>query len=176
MTDYLLLVKEQRHIFSVCPECGTVHRLSDLQLAKKGKYTPDWLDGFDKKRTGIENRMARLEEQASMLQKQAKLLAERTELPKALAKVAPLFTKEKVDPRHVRTIFDPVEFVVFNGMGTDDGVRSVTLLHVSARPNLVNSIEATVARKDYGWSTLKVNEDGTVEEKRPQKTGAQQKG
>ena len=55
VSDLALFLKQNRHLFSVCPECGNVHRLSDLQLAQKGRYQPDWLDALEKRQERWEN-------------------------------------------------------------------------------------------------------------------------
>ena len=47
MSDLLAFLEEGRHIFSVCPECRRIHRLSDLRLSLGGQYVPDWLDLLD---------------------------------------------------------------------------------------------------------------------------------
>lgn len=162
MSDLLLFLKEHRHIFSVCPECGTVHRLSDLQLARKGRYALDWLDLLEKNHRTSQTKYEALEARSKELQRKAKALAERRELPKLLRKVAPSFVRQKINPTHVRTIFDPVEFVVFHGMQSEDGVRSVSLMHMGTNTRLTRSIEEAVSKGNFGWNTVKVGENGDV--------------
>lgn len=120
---------------------------------------------IDKKRDGIKSRTSKLEEQRRELQAKARLLAERRELPKLLNRVVPIFAKGKFDPRDVRTIFDSVEFVAFEGLNSDDGVQRVTLLHLGTNGALARSIEQTVARKSVGWNTIRIKDDGAIEQK-----------
>ncbi len=162
MSDLSLFLRESRHIFSVCPECGSVNRLSDLQLARKGRYMPDWLDRLEAQLIRWENRESDLEQRQSELRQAAKRKAERRELPKLLRKVSPAFTRWKIDPRDVRAIFDPVEFVVFDGMNSDRGVNRVALVRMEPRDRIVRSVERTIARSDVGWQTIRLHEDGTV--------------
>ncbi|MFH0890065.1 MAG: Holliday junction resolvase-like protein [Candidatus Aenigmatarchaeota archaeon] len=164
MNDFLLFLHENRHIFSVCPECHSVNRLSDLQLSEKGYYKPDWLDGLQVEQQRLGDKIAKLDEKKKDLQRVAKEKAERIELPKVLNRLAPFFTKHKIDPRDVRTIFDPVEFLVFQGMNSPEGVDSVTLLHLGENKHLIKSIEDTIAKKDFGWNTIQVKDDGSVSE------------
>jgi predicted Holliday junction resolvase-like endonuclease len=171
----MLFIKESRHIFSVCPICGVVHRLSDLQIARKGDYQPDWLDKIDKQQDKLVMVQTDLEEKKKELRLAALERGEATELPKLLQRVAPMFVKWKTNPRDVRTIFNPVEFVVFDGMN-GDGVRSVSLVHIGGRNSIIRDIERAIERKDCGWKTLQVADDGTVSEKqaRPKRSSISQ--
>lgn len=162
MSDLLLFLKESRHIFSVCPECVAVHRLSQLQLSAKGRYKPDWMDEIELEKGKLSERMEKLEERAREFRTQAKEHAERRELPRLLRRVAPVFVKQRIDPRDVRTLFDPVEFVIFEGMNSNDGVRGVTFVQIGGSSAIVRSIERAVRGGKYGWNTLKIADDGRV--------------
>ncbi len=162
MSDLLLFLRENRHIFSICPECGSINRLSDLQLAKRGRYRIDWMDKLETRLQSWETRESNLEERRHELRQAAKQRAEKRELPRLLRKVAPVFSRWKLDPRDVRAIFNPVEFVVFDGMNSERGVRRVTMLHLGPKSSLSRSIEGAIARCDLGWTTIRVHGDGTV--------------
>lgn len=162
MGDFLLLLRESRHIFSICPECGIVHRLSQLQLSSKGRYKADWLDEMERERNKLDERKERLEERARELRLRAKEQAERRELPRLLRRTAPMFVKHRIDPRDVRTLFDPVEFVIFEGMNSDDGIQGVTFIKIGGASAIDRSIERAVKGGKYGWNTLKVADDGRV--------------
>lgn len=165
MSDPMLFIRESRHIFSVCPVCGIVHRLNDLQIAREGKYPPDWLDKIDQKHDRLVMRLEELEAKRKEYQKAAIERAEAVELPRLLKKVAPSFVKWKTDPRDVRTIFNPVEFIVFDGMNSQDGVQSVSLVHLGERAKVIRSIEKSIEQRKFGWKTLHVDDYGTVSEK-----------
>lgn len=162
MSDLPLFLKESRHIFSVCPECLAVHRLSQLQLSSKGRYKPDWMDEIEQEMGKLSGRMEKLEERAREFRMQAKERAERTELPRLLNRVAPVFVKQRIDPRDVRTLFHPVEFVIFEGMNSESGVRGVTFIQIGGPSAISRSIEKAIDGGNYGWNTLKIADDGRV--------------
>jgi len=92
----------------------------------------------------------------------AKERAERKELPRLLRRVAPTFTKWRMDPRDVRTIFNPVEFVVFDGMNSAHGVHGISLVHFGGQNRAIRSLERTLRKKDCAWSTIRPKDDGSL--------------
>ena len=162
MSDLQTYLTEGRHIFSVCPECGSVHRLSDLALSRRGKYVPDWMDKIEGRRDSLERRKGTLEERAAEMQRVAKERAERKVLPQLLSRAAPMFYKLQIDPRDVRTIIHPLDFVVFRGLNSRDGVRAVDLVSLQQGNTFVPSIRKAVDAHELGWRTVHVGDKGTV--------------
>ncbi|MFZ3355497.1 MAG: Holliday junction resolvase-like protein [Thermoplasmata archaeon] len=163
ISDFSTFIREGRHIFSVCPECGSVHRLSDLELSRRGKYVPDWMDKVERSRDALEQRRGTLEGRAAELQRVAKERAERKVLPQLLWRSAPMFYKLKIDPRDVRTIIHPLDFVVFQGMNSRDGVQGVSLVSLDSANPITSSIGKTILARDFGWRTVRVGDDGVIE-------------
>lgn len=162
MNELSFYLAEGRRVFSICPDCGEVHRLSNLSLAKKGKHEPDWLDEIEGKQLKVVEALEEMEAKKKALQAEARNRAEMEQLPKLLEHAAPAFVGAKIDPRDVRVLFDPVEFIVFEGMNTKDGVQGVSLLHLGRKGLLLRSIAQAIEGKNLGWSTLHVDDDGKV--------------
>jgi predicted Holliday junction resolvase-like endonuclease len=163
MSEFSTFIKEGRHIFSICPECGSVHRLSELQLSRRGKYVADWMDKVERQRDTLEQRRGSLKERAAELQDIAKEKAERKVLPQLLQRAAPMFYKLGIDPRDVRTVSHPIDFVVFNGMNSRDGVQDVSLVNLGSVNAITSSIGKTIESRNLGWRTVRVRDDGTLE-------------
>lgn len=163
MSELSFFLKENRHIFSICPECGMVHRLSSLRPFHRD-YRPDWLDLLEDKGTHLQNRLASLEERAGQLQKAAKEKAEREELPRLLGSLAPFFKRWKIDARDVRAVFDPIELVAFEGLNSEDGVQRISFLHLGNPHRLTASLEHAISEEKFGWNTLRLEDDGSITE------------
>lgn len=163
MTDMGAYLREGRHVFSICPECAEIHRLTDLQLSFKGRYTRDWLDDLQEELAQLGQRREDLEGRQRELKAAAKQKAERRILPQVLRKVVPTIHRWGIDPRDIRPLISPVEFVAFRGMNSEDGIREVTFLNLSGRNSLSESItESTTARR-VAWATVRVRDDGVIE-------------
>lgn len=162
MSDFVTYLREGRHMFSACTHCGSIARLSELELERKGRYSPDWLDEISAKLDRLGQRTFELQQKAKDLQAQARSRAEKEILPKRLLQIAPALSRSGVDPRDVSALFDPVEFVVFRGMNSDDGVRDVQFLSVGPKTEASRRLEAVVASRAYDWNLIRVSDDGTL--------------
>jgi len=163
ITDY---IKEQRHIFGICPCCNDVFRLSDVKLSYKAKYKPDWLDAVEKLQQKIENSIERFEERKKEIRMRAIEEARRKVLPKILNRAVPFFAKRGIYPQDIKTILNPIDFVAFHGM-TAGNVKSVLLLDSPATNTLhqkiQHSIQEAIKNDALDWVTVKVTEEGVAE-------------
>ncbi len=117
-----------RKILAVCP-CGKLHRVSDLQLKSKAETAEKtWLDQFD-----IDSTKLSLEEQAFSEQKekmrQEEIEKGRKEAEKAFYKaICPSLQRLKLNPYDVKPIFNPIDFIAFNGMTNEEEISDILLL------------------------------------------------
>lgn len=162
MGEFSTYLEQSRHIFSVCPECDSVHRLTDLELSRRGKYAPDWLDRIQ---VGIEkagqDRFA-LEQKAKALREAARKETEAELLPRRLRVIAPDFANTGFNPRDVSAILDPVQFVIFEGMSSEDGVRNIVFFSRSWGGSRLDTLRRAIHSHAYDWNLVRVAEDGSI--------------
>ena len=83
-----------------------------------------------------------------------------------LKRLDPTFCGCGLEPQDVNVIFDPVEYVVFDGM-TNKHLRQVLLMgeqpanHV--QECIQTSLQQTLKKGNVEFTTLRVTEDGTIE-------------
>lgn len=162
MGEFSTYLEQSRHIFSVCPKCDSVSRLTDLELARRGKYTPDWLDKIE---AGIEKAgqdRFQLEQKAKALKDAARKEAEAELLPRRLREIAPTFANTGFDPRDVSAILDPVQFVIFEGMSSVDGVRSIVFFSKTGSGSRLESLRQSIRSHAYDWNLVRVADDGSI--------------
>ncbi|MHB8605586.1 MAG: Holliday junction resolvase-like protein [Thermoplasmatota archaeon] len=157
---FSIFVREQNHIFSVCPKCKTPNKLSDLQLSKQGAYQKDVFEKIDEKIDRIEAKKTDLESHADEIRAAARARYERKQLTAEMIRVAPSFVRRKVDPRDVRALFEPVDYIVFDGLAVDQ-VDRVRILS-SKKSAASRSIEAAVKQKKVAWNTIRLLDDGSL--------------
>jgi predicted Holliday junction resolvase-like endonuclease len=162
MGEVSTFIQENRHVFSVCPECDSISRLSDLEIARRGTYVPDWLDRIEQGLEKAGQTKFALEQRAKELTDKARRQAEAEILPKRLKEIAPSFARCGLDPRDVSALLDPVEFVVFDGMSGADGVRRVIFLAIGERSRAQTDLERAIESKSYDWNLLRVGDDGKL--------------
>lgn len=162
MSDLETFLQEGRRVFSVCPQCQSVHRLSELALSRDGAFAPDWKDTIDAEAIAVRKEHVDLQSQEKTLRAEALRKAQVERIPQLLDKAAPTFARGGIDPRDVRILVEPTEFVEFRGYTAGSLDQVVRFLHLGPRTPLQGSIADTISAGNLGWRTARVGPDGEV--------------
>lgn len=158
---FIGLFKAQRNIFGLCPLCGEIFRLSEIKISYKRKFPIDWYDKLLAEGEKLDEREMKLEETLRIIREKATERARRVLLPKLLRKVDPLFTSLGYFPQDAKAIFDPIDFVVFDGMNRDENVRRIVFMdHQTENRDqriIQKSIEKTIEKERYEWETIRIS-------------------
>jgi predicted Holliday junction resolvase-like endonuclease len=169
-SDLIWFLREQRHIFVVCPCCGEVVRLSDARLSYQLKYADDWLDRIERSEERVGRQIEAFEERRKELRDRSVARARHKILPQLLRKVVPAVSSLKLSPMDVKTIMDPVGYVVFDGLNSARGCRRILFLDTGEageeRQRVRESMQRTIKRGDLGWTTVQIGQDGSVDVKK----------
>jgi predicted Holliday junction resolvase-like endonuclease len=162
------IISLYRHIFCACP-CGCVFRLSDTQIIERAVKAPrDWLARLDFAINRLERKQERAEE-AFEAKRDAIVRRERRRAQRlcdtAVCSVISNFKELAINSADVKTIFSPIRFVVFDGLSEREP-RRIRFLDSPATTNyheqLQRSVENTINRGNFEWSTIRVTDAGNV--------------
>ena len=160
-STFIALFKAQRNIFGLCPMCGEVFRLSEIKISYKRKFPIDWYDKLLVEVEKLDEKEMKLEEKLKIIREKATEYARRILLPKLLRKVDPLFTSLGYFPQDAKAIFDPIDFVVFDGMNRDEKVKRVVFMDQQTENRnqrvIQKSIEKTIEKERYEWETIRIS-------------------
>jgi predicted Holliday junction resolvase-like endonuclease len=151
-------------ILGICPCCGDIFRLSDARPFVENKRLRTPMDDIEAERRRIERAEDLLCEQEEGLRDKARA-AGRRQAKKRLKQIDPIFSGAGLDPQDVKTIFDPVEYVVFQGMNGDEIKRVLFVAHIAeskASERIQNSLQKTIARGNIDFKTLQIKHDGAL--------------
>lgn len=155
---------ELGHILGVCPCCGDLFYLSETRPYLVGKQPHSVVDRLRAAERRLEQEEDALDEIEAFLREKAAAAGLRT-AKKLLKKIDPVFSGAGYDPHDVKVIFDPVTYVVFNGMSRG-GLRDVVLLakppESAAAERLQSSIAMAIHNGNVEFKTLHVDNDGKV--------------
>ena len=161
------LIKEQRHIFGICPHCATLFRLVDIRISYDAPYKSDWLDKIERKQQKWGEKITDLEEMEEGLRAKAVESATRRELPRLLKPIVPAFVTNRVNPQDVKTIFHPINFVCFDGLSRDRVERVVLMdrkaSDESSRGEMQRSLHSVIESGAVEWQTIRIGDRGEVE-------------
>lgn len=161
----LAAFQDFQRILVVCPRCGCIHRLSELKLSYHAKPKHTWLDELRDKGRRMDTAEERFEEQKSALRERAQEKGRRR-LPTMLKKCVPAISRLGYYPQDLKPMFDPVDFVVFDGMTLRESIKRLVLLdgppRDKRRERIQDSVRRVLKRGSYEWKTVRLGPDGRV--------------
>jgi predicted Holliday junction resolvase-like endonuclease len=165
MTPLIAKVFEElNQILLICPSCEEVIYLSEARPFLLGKQLHSEIDEIrsaELKLEKAETRLNEIEESLRMIAAESGRRAAK----RLLKKIDPSFSGAGYDPQDVKVIFDPVTYLVFDGM-TKSKLNEV--IFVAAEPRnkqsetLQKSIENVIKGGNYEFKVLQVDESGKV--------------
>lgn len=161
-------------LMAICPCCGQIFRLVEGKFIfpQKRPRPCEYLEliGVEGRLSDDEKRLASAEERfEERLEGQRQKLTElgRRRAKKKLKKIDPTFSAKNIDPQNVKVIFDPVEYLIFHGLNSDDGVDLVEFVsrspHNRRQEAILRSIDRTVGEGAVEFETLHMRDDGSFE-------------
>lgn len=155
----------QRQIFGVCPCCGELFRLSDCHIDKNpGRLPGDWMTKYKAESQKLDNFEMKIEEKRTEMKEKA-TAAGRAAATRQMKKADPLFNKLKLDVEDSKLILHPVDFLVFDGLNSLEETRRLVFVDEKAsgdRLKLQKSIEKTIEKERYEWTTLQIDNAGQI--------------
>jgi len=126
------VMRAEDQIAGYCPICHELFRISEVELFYIPDRKKDFLAEFRKKERELEERIDEEREDA-INRSRASLMG------KLFETVRPYLPDFRYHPGDLRGIWNPVDFVSFNGLAMNRDVESITFIEVkSGRSNLTN--------------------------------------
>lgn len=154
-----------QNVLVLCPVCGRIHRLSELKLSYRGRVKRTWLDQLRTAEQKMEQAENRFEDQQEAIRQAAREAGQR-QVPRILKKCVPAICQRGYYPQDLKAIFDPVDFVIFDGMKQKNKIKRVVLFDGPAdtkrRARAQDSIQKVLKKGNYEWKTVKLDERGQI--------------
>jgi predicted Holliday junction resolvase-like endonuclease len=155
-----------RRILCVCPECGKLTRVSALHITSKAKVQKTWLDNFDAE----DRELAVKEQEFKEKEKELKAEANKKGLLQAQKTfqdaICPSIRAMKFDPRDIKPILNPIDYVVFNGMSESDYISDIIFLTREHQCSTLNDVRCQIKKavdnKKYDWQVARMEDDGSI--------------
>lgn len=155
---------EMNSVLGLCPCCGELFRLPEAGPYLKGKKVETIIDKLYAELRRVERSEERLDVMEEELRAKARTKGQAAAKRK-LRKIDPVFSGVGIDPQDVKVIFDPVEFVVFDGLNAGE-VKQVKFMghHPTskAQEKVQQSLVSAIDAGNLDFKTLRVNGDGQV--------------
>ena len=154
-----------RKVLVVCPCCGEIKRVSDLRLKSKAKAEKTWLDEYDNESQKLTAKEQEFEKKAQKLRQEA-VEKGRKEAEKAFHKaICPSLKKLKINPFDIKPIFNPIDFIAFNGMANEEEISEILLLtreQCATLSAIRKQIKKAVDDYKYTWEIARIDDNGNI--------------
>ena len=166
MVDPILLFQQARTLLCLCPCCGKIVRISDLSLRYKGVTPKTWLDTYEKRVSRLEAQEEQFEEQEEAIRELARERGRKKALKTMKNLIQTALPGCQYDPKDIKAVLDPIDFVVFCGMATQPKIDKIALLSKATEIPRLNkirqSIQTAISDEAYEWHVVRVKENGDI--------------
>lgn len=131
--DLISALKQDQRMFGDCPHCGEEFRLGSAKLFSADDNFPDEvLARIAEMKQSLKDRRQELEAMKHRMTDRARITAESVNLGKILEKIAPSFDGFQYPTQDCRSLFEPIDYVIFSGMSTNGAVDALVFLDVKS--------------------------------------------
>ena len=149
------VLKSDKNLYGECPSCGGSFQLAKAELFYGDRFTP-------RARGRVEEWMEELKERAKELRERRKTAKERAtraatsvNVGKVIEKILPALPCFKYNPQNCRGLFDPIDFILFDGLAEKGGVDFIRIIDLKTGRAGLNErqrqIKNAIERKKVEW-------------------------
>ena len=125
--DLSALIEFLRHgkFIAECPACGGSFKLSATPLFDAENFTPEAKALLDEKKAEIRNRKAQLKNLAGNTRARIENTTKTVNIGFILERLAPALNGFRFDKNDCRSLFDPIDYVIFEGLNKTGKVQRI---------------------------------------------------
>lgn len=161
-SQYIELFQDFRTILCICPCCGEIVRVSDLHLQYRDEAPKTWLDKYESKIRELDVKFEEFNEQKSMIRKEAITRGRRRVIDTVNMCIDDSISCLDFDPYDIKSLFSPIDFVVFNGMNHGKELDDIVFLGTKSRDKIRKSLQKTINDENYDFMIARVTDEGSV--------------
>ena len=163
MQEQIEFYQQLRKLFIHCPCCSKVYRITDSHIFKDKLPNKDWKEKLNQEIEKLEQQEAKLTQKISKLKNEAKIKG-RNEADQHVKNFDTVFAPIGLNPNDCKNICSPVDFIVFNGMHSQNVKNLIFLDHRRNAGKVQDSIRNIIENDLYTFKTLRIGDDGMINE------------
>lgn len=135
--EVVSVIRAEDQIAGFCPNCQELFRLSEVELFYIPDRKDDFLGELRRKELELEDRV-KSERQDAIKRSRASLMGNLFE------SIRPFLPEFNHHPGDLRGIWDPVDYISFNGLSLNRDVDSITFVEVKSGRSTLSSVERSI--------------------------------
>jgi predicted Holliday junction resolvase-like endonuclease len=121
---------EDGRFYCECPECGETLRLRDAGLFYLDDFTPEAAERCRLMKEAVKERRKQLAEARKRIPQSAQRGAEAVNIGFILERIAPAMKAFRFDRNDCRSLFDPIDYVIFEGLSRRGAVEHIVFADI----------------------------------------------
>lgn len=148
--------------YAECPCCEEPILLKKAHLFYLDDFTPEALELYKQQKTELNEREMKLKERRKSISQTSEIGAKSVNIGFILERLAPTMREFRFDRNNCRSLFDPIDYVIFEGLSKKGTVSKLFFVDIktgAARlKNNQKEIKSLVQRKKVEWDTYEVED------------------
>ena len=161
MQQQIEFYQQLRKLFVHCPCCSKVYRITDSHLFKDKLPNKDWQEKLNQEIKRLEKQEDQLKSKIDKLKNEAKVKG-RLEADLYVEQYDKVFKPLGLNPNDCKNICSPVDFIVFNGMHSNQVKNLVFLDNKRNKGQVQDSIREIIENERYTFKTLRIDDHSQV--------------
>jgi len=153
-----------QRLYGICPCCGELFRLSEAAIFVSTPPPKTEFDMLQEDDDKLQAAIARFEDGEERVRESARTKGQAAAKSR-LATIAPFFITKGIDPNDVKVLFDPILYLVFEGM-TDGACTQLQFVdtppETPEREKVHRTLATALRAGNVEWRTLEVLDDGRI--------------
>lgn len=162
-SQYIDVFQDFRTILCLCPCCGKIVRVSDLHLQYRDEAPKTWLDEYESKLRELDVKIAEFDVQKGKIHTEAIARGRRRVIQTVNMCIDDSISCLDFDPYDIKSLFSPIDFVVFNGMNHRKELDDIVFLGTKSRDKIRKSLQKTINDENYDFMIARVSDEGSVD-------------
>ena len=150
---------EENNFYVMCPCCREPILLKDAGLFYLDDFSPDAENLYQEKVAECKLREKQLREKRKKISEKSEVSATAINIGFISERIVPLMKDFRFDRNDCRSLFDPIDYVIFEGLSKKNSVSKILFTEIKTGKARLNDhqkeIRALVERKQVTWDTYK---------------------
>lgn len=150
---------EENRFYAECPCCGEPILLKDAGLFYLDDLSPDAEKLYEQKLAACKICEKEIREERKAISKRSETATETINIGFILERVAPSMKDFHFDRNDCRSLFDPIDYIIFEGLSKKNSVSKILFVEIKTGKARLNNhqkeIRSLVERKRVEWDTYR---------------------
>jgi len=155
----IIATLESGNFYAECPCCEEPITLKNAGLFYLDDFTPDAEKLYGQKLTELKERAAALKRLRKSISQKSEIGARAVNIGFILERLAPSMKAFRFDRNDCRSLFDPIDYVIFEGLSAKGRVSKIIFADIKTGESRLKSsqkeIKTLVEKKQIEWDVYK---------------------